>query len=140
MAAGDFQDRIDVARVAVEMHRHDRSGPGRDGALDELRVEVEGGVIDIHVNGFRADVGDGPAGGDKGKRRGDDFIAGADAEQEHGDVQGGGAAVEADAMFRTEVFGEVFFKLSHVGSEAEGAIVDGAGNGGSEVFAQAANL
>ena len=103
-------------------------------------IEVEGGVFDIHVNRFGADIGNGPTRGDEGERRGDDFIARPDAEHDHGDVQGGGAAVEAEAMFRAEVFGEILFELDHIRPEAEGTIVESAGNGRVEIFAEASYL
>src|SRR6202012_1217640 len=100
----------------------------------------ECGVVDIDVNGFCADVGDGPTGGDEGEGRSDDFIAGADAENDHGHVERGSAAVESDAMLSAQVFGEVLFELDDIGSEAEGTIIEGAGDGRIEVRAQTAYL
>jgi hypothetical protein len=98
--AANRQDRIEVERMAVKMHRHDGLGARRDGAFDQLRVEIEGGVVNVHKDRLRADVGNRPARGDEREGRGDDFIAGADAEQQHRHVQRRGAAVEPGAVFR----------------------------------------
>src|SRR5581483_10781435 len=55
-------------------------------------------------------------------------------------VQGGGAAVESDAMFGAGVLGKILFKLRDIRTEAKGAVVERAGDGGIQVFADAANL
>jgi hypothetical protein len=43
-------------------------------------------------------------------------------------------------MFRADEFGEVLFKLRHVGAEAKGAIVNRPRDGGIKVLAQRAQL
>ena len=138
--AANRQDRIEVERMAVEMHRHDGLGARRDGAFDQLGVEIEDGVVNIHKDRFRADVGNRPARGDEREGRGDDLVARADAEQQHGHVQRRGAAVESGTVFRADEFGEVLFKLRHVGAEAKGAVVNGPRNGGVQFFAERAQL
>ena len=55
-------------------------------------------------------------------------------------MQGRGAAVEADAMFRAAEPREILFKLRHVRPEAERAVVKGARDGGVEILADAAQL
>ena len=76
--AADFADGIEVEGLAIEVHGHDGFGARGDGFFDEFGVEVEGGVVDIDVNGPGADVGNGPTGGDKGEGGADDFVADAD--------------------------------------------------------------
>ena len=77
----DCQNRIEVERMAVKMHRHDGLGSRRDGAFDQLRIEVHRGVVNVHINRLRADVGNRPARRDERERRGDDFVARPDVEQ-----------------------------------------------------------
>ena len=77
------QNRVQVERMAVKMHGHDGLGARRDGAFDELRIEIERGVVNVHINRLGADVGNRPARRDERERRGDDLVAGADAEQQH---------------------------------------------------------
>ncbi len=122
------------------MHGHDGFGAPRDGPFNELRVEIERGVINIHIDRVRPDIGNRPTGGHERERRGDNFVAGANAEQQHGHVQRRGAAVETDAMFRADKSGKVFFKLRHVRSQAEGALVNGARDGGVKVLADIPQL
>jgi hypothetical protein len=45
-------------------------------------------------------------------------------------VQGGGAAVHGHGVLGADEFGKIFFELHDIGSEAERAIVERAGNGG----------
>src|SRR6266480_2076740 len=99
MFATDLEDGIDVERLAVQMHGHDGFGAGRDGALDQFWIEIERGVVDVDEHWRGADVRDGPARGDEGLGRGDDFVALADVEEQERDMERGGAAIEADAMF-----------------------------------------
>jgi hypothetical protein len=73
-------------------------------------------------------------------RRGNDFIALLDAEQQQRDVQSRCAAVEGDAMFRTTILGEIFFELDDVRAETERAGVEVAGDGGVNFFAQRTDL
>ena len=55
-------------------------------------------------------------------------------------MQGGGAAVEGDAVGGAAVFGKVFFELDDVGAQAKGAIINGFGDGGVEFRTQGFNL
>ena len=124
--------------LAVQMHRHDGPGAWCDGAFDEFRIKIERGVVNIHIDRFGADVGNRPTGGHECERRGDDFITGANSQQHHGHMQRRSAAVETDAMVRTSIFGKVLLKMRHVRSKTEGTVVECAGDGGIEVFPEAA--
>jgi len=78
---------------------------------NQLRVEIEGGVIHVTTKAaLRARRRKSPNSCDKRERRGDDFVAGPTAEQQHRHVQRRGAAVEAGAIIRTTEFCEVLFK------------------------------
>src|SRR3954463_2498448 len=117
------------------MYRQYSLGARRDRALDELWIEVEGGIFNININRLGADVRNGPTGGNEGARRGDDLVPGADVEQEHADMQRRGAAVKGNAVLRAAKAGKIFFELRHVGTQAEGAVVERARNGGVDFFA-----
>src|SRR5438093_6831847 len=55
--AANLQQRLKVGRMAVEMDWKNRLGARRNGPLHEVRIEIEGGILDIHVNRLRANVG-----------------------------------------------------------------------------------
>ena len=101
---------------------------------------LHGRLVDVDIDRPRADVRDGPAGGDEGVGRGDDLVAGPDVEQPHRHMQGGGAAVEADAMRRPGEGGEGALEIRHVRSEAERAGVERARNRRIEFGAQRTDL
>src|SRR5215469_6544256 len=104
------------------MHRQDRLRVGRDGRLNLRRIDVERGVINVHVHRFGARVRNRPARGYKSKWRGDDLIARADVQDSHRRVQGGSAAVETQAMLGFAEFGEIFLELDYGRAEAEGTV------------------
>ena len=70
---------VEVRRQTKKMHWHDGAGFRGDGGFDFDGVDVVGFRIDVDEDGFCADPGDGAGGGNKAERRGDDFIARADA-------------------------------------------------------------
>ena len=138
--AANRQQRVQVRRVPVEMDRQDRLGARRDGAFDQLRVQVERRVVNIHIDRLGAHVGNGPTGGDESAGGGDDLIARADVEQQHRDMQRRGAAVEPDAMLRAAKPGEILLELRHVRPEAKRAVVERARDGRVNVFADRPHL
>ena len=92
------------------MDGQNRLGSRRDGLFDEGRIEHVGLGVDVDVDGLCADVADRPGGADPGVGRGNDFVAGADIAGVEGQLQGGGAVVQADAVVDADVFGEGSFK------------------------------
>ena len=101
--AANLQHRVHVKRMPVKMHRHDRLRPRRDRAFDQFRVQIERRVVNVHIDRLGADVGNRPTRRHKRVRRGDDFVARPDVQQQHRHVQRGGAAVEAHAVFRPAI-------------------------------------
>ena len=65
----------------------------RDADDDELRVEVERGVVDVHVDRGRAGVINGGDGSHEREGRGDDLIARPNARRQQGQVQRAGTGV-----------------------------------------------
>ena len=85
VVARDVEDAIHVASVAGEVHRQDRAdafvGAALERLLDARRVDVEGAGIDVNEHRTRAEVAENLGGRREGKRRGDNLVAGADAER-----------------------------------------------------------
>jgi len=130
-----FQKRIEVRRMAIKVDRQNGFCARRDSSLHGFWIEIEGGVIDIHVHRFRIHVRDGPACGDKGAGRGDHLVTLADVEQKHSDVQSGSAAVEGDAVVGATIMSEILFELGDIRSETKRAVVESAGDGGIDFLA-----
>ncbi len=95
---GDFADRVHVGRAAVQMNGQDRASSRRDGALDELRIEIAGRGIDIDEDGHGAAISDRFGRGEKRVRRGDHFIVGLNAERQQSQMERRRPAAERDAM------------------------------------------
>src|SRR5260370_10252352 len=110
--------------MTIEMHRHDSSGTRGDRSLNLLRIQIEGGVLDIHEHRFGANIRNRRAGGNERERRGDNFITRLKFKQPHGDVQSRGAAVEPNALFGPAELREILLKLRHVRPEAKAALLE----------------
>ena len=50
ISVGNLLDTLDVARIAVTMHRHDGRGLGGNGGLDPVGIKIHGCRIDIDEN------------------------------------------------------------------------------------------
>jgi len=122
------------------MHRHDCFRPRGYGLFNQCGVNVEGLVVNVHIHRLRAGIRNGPARRDERVRRADDFIARFDIEQQHRDVQRGGAAIETQRVPGVAIAGKVLFKLRHIGPQAERAIVNGFGNDGVQLLAKGPHL
>jgi len=130
------QKRIQIDGMAVQMDWHDCFGARSDCTLDELRVEVEGLVVDVDINGLCARVRNGPTGGYESGWGSDDLITRADVEQEQSYMESGGAAVEPDTMLCLAKTRKIFFKLDYVRPEAKGAVIERARDRGVDFLAQ----
>jgi hypothetical protein len=54
VAPGDREDRVEIGRLAVEMHRQDRPRARRDRRLDPAGIDVEGRGIGLDRHRRRA--------------------------------------------------------------------------------------
>ena len=85
VVARDFEDPIHVASLAGEVHGQDRADPLVGATLERLldagRVDVEGAGIDVNEHRPRPEVAENLGGRGEGKRRGDNLVAGTDAER-----------------------------------------------------------
>ena len=104
----------------------------------ELRgVDHEGGGIDVHEHGRRADLDDRLRRGDEGEGGGEDLVAGTDPGGVHHDAQGVGAGVEGDAVPHAVEVGQLPLDGVVVGAEhiraARHDLVDGGVDLGGEL-------
>ena len=122
--AGELQHRAHVDGMAEEVD--DENGLGaRRAETGELRgVEIEGVRLDVHGDGGRALVEHSEEGRHVRERGGEDFIAGTNAEGGEGDLEGGGAVADRDAVRATAEVGELAFEAADVFAKETG---DGTG-------------
>src|SRR5258707_1120520 len=126
--------------MAVEMDGHDRFSARGYSLFDKGWVEVEGFVINIHIDRLGPDVRNRPTSGDESKGRRDDLVPGANVKQQHRHMKSGGPAVKGYTLFRATKPGKILFELRHVGSEAKRAVVERARNSGINIFADCPHL
>ena len=85
VGARDVEDAIHVAGVAGEVHRQDCAdafvGAALERLLDAGGIDVEGAGIDVDEHRARAEVAENLGGRGESERRGDNLVAGADAER-----------------------------------------------------------
>ena len=130
MASGDCQDRVHLRHEAVQMDRHDRTCPGRDGSLDPGRINVQ--AVRVDVDEDRACTGVLYCGdrSNEGEWSRDYLVTRADARRENGKVQGTRAGVDADPEFRTRVGGELLLEARDIGPKNVLAILEHVADGG----------
>ena len=80
--------------------------------LDPRRVDVEGVGIDIDEDRARAEVAHHFGGRGEGERRGDDLVAGPDAEREQREMQRAGAMRDRERVARADIGGEFLLEAS----------------------------
>ena len=105
------EQRVEVGRLAGEVHRQDRLRPLGDCLGDGLRVDVQVGIAHVHEHGAGAAVDDHVPGRRPGDRRRDHLVAGPDAGREEREVHGGGPGREGNAVLRAHVVGEPALEL-----------------------------
>ena len=87
VAARDFKNGIHLDALSEEVNRHDRAGPRRNRALDELRINVEIRAANIDIDRARSQTCDRTASREECIRDGDHFVAGADVERHQREQQ-----------------------------------------------------
>ena len=101
-------DRGDVRRLTIKVDEHERlrgpPGPGLrlDGGAGERRIHVPAALLAVDEDRTGAEVGDRRGRGDEGEVGAQHLVAGTDAGQAEGEVQGGGAGRERDGVRRAD--------------------------------------
>jgi len=80
-----------------------------------LGSRLKVGVVSVHKNRFRADVGNRPTRGDEREGRGDDLVAGPTPSSSIATCNAEVPLLNPAAMFRAMNLAKSFFKLRHVG-------------------------
>jgi hypothetical protein len=103
MALADRQQGIHVAKVAVEMHRHDRLGLGRDRGLHLFWVQTPAVREDVHKHRYGAQVHDRCGRCDPIGVGHDHLISWPDPQGMHAHVQRTGAAAGGDGVVHAQM-------------------------------------
>ena len=75
--------------------------------------------VDFSEDGDSTDLEEDVDDSDESEGWDDDFVVGADAEGEEGEVEGGGAAGDSDGVFNADVGGELALEGVHLRAYAE---------------------
>ena len=78
VASGQRRECCHVGRLAIQVHRHERSRPRRDGCGARARIHRQRPVIDVHDDRCGSGGDDRQRRVGSGDRRHDDFVARAD--------------------------------------------------------------
>ena len=114
VAFADRQQGIHVAEVAVEVHRHDRLGLGRDRGFHLFRVQTPAVRQDVHKYRRGAQVHNRCGGGDPIGVGHDHLIARPNGQGMHAHVQRTGAAAGGDGVFHSQVRLECLLEANDV--------------------------
>ena len=109
--AREHLERRHVGGTPGVVHRHDRAGARREGALHRLRIQVARDRIDISKDRRRADVHDRVRGCTECQRGRDHLVAGRDAGCDQGQVEGRRAGAQGQGVGGAGIGGEVALEL-----------------------------
>jgi hypothetical protein len=121
--------RLEVARLARQVHRQDRLCPLRGELGGTGGIEVEVALADVGEDRRRAAMDDHVRRRGPGDRRRDHLVAGADAERDEGEVHRGGPGRERDHVLRLEVLGHAPLELGRARAGRQPARAEGLGDG-----------
>ena len=110
VAAGNGHDRVHVAGLAIQVHRHDGPRMFRDRPFYPRRINVAGVYIRFDEHDLRAHIGDGQRRGNKGRRRHDHLVTRADVQRLQGQHQRVQSVAHADTVARAAIIGECLLK------------------------------
>jgi hypothetical protein len=120
MFCGDGHYFVHFAGVAVEMNGYYTSGFGSYGRFDFVGVYVEI-VSYVDENRFCAALDYGAHRGHESVGYGDHFVSGLKKRLSQ-KIQRVGSGIYASGVLNTQIFGDVFFKVLHVGAKYEIAL------------------
>ena len=108
VAAGDVRQLLEPARITIDVHREDGSGPGRDGFFHLLRIKRVMVRLDVNEDGTDFVPVKGVSCGHESKRRGDDFARQAEALER--DLEGQRAVVEEAEVLGVKLAAQFLLK------------------------------
>ena len=118
------KDRIEIRRLAIEMHWQDHLRAGRDRPLDQSGIDVVGALVWLDWDRRRAALADREPGGDISVGGHNDFIARSDAERAQGEMQGVETIGDADGVSRFAKVREFRLESLHLRPENIPAAVE----------------
>src|SRR5580704_7618121 len=92
------------------MHREYGSRTSRQGAFDQIGINICGGRIDVHQNRLRAAIGDGLGRRKKCIGSSDYFVARLDSQREQSEMERGSSTAQRHAVLRSAKFCKFFLK------------------------------
>ncbi len=110
----DFQQGIQICRLAEEVHGHDGPRPRRHRFAHLIHVDVEGPRVYIHQNRRGAEERDDFDGRDEGESRGNHLIARSDVQRHESKLQGIRSVRARDDMCGSGVGRELVGEGVHV--------------------------
>src|SRR5690625_1965925 len=119
MIVGNALQGVHVGRLAKQVNRQNGARAFGDRCPNPVGVDIEAACIHIDKHRRGAHIGDGLGGGNKGKRRGNDLIARADAGSAQGQMQRIGSRRTAYGVAYAQPFGQLLFKRADVGPQNE---------------------
>ena len=109
---GEFEQRVHVNRVPVDVDRHDGPSPRRDPRRHLRHIHAPGLRVAIDQNGHRALIHGRRGTRDDRERRHDDFVAGPKVQGRNCELQGNGPIADGDAVSPAAVGGPVLLEPS----------------------------
>ena len=119
---GDGVQFVEVARQPAVVDAHDRLGPRRDERPHMRRIHVQRARLDVGEHRLHPHVEERDVRGRAGEDGRDDLVAGDQAGQQVGEVQGIGAGADGErGLVRSDQRGEPSLELGHPRSLADPA-------------------
>ncbi len=112
MLLGEFHNRFNIYRLAVEMNRDNRLGARRERGFELAGVEREKVRLDVNQNRSRACHLNRRHGRDRRMRDGDYFIAVTNAAGDQGQMKCFRSTSDTDSMSGADVRGKLSFERS----------------------------
>ena len=122
--------RVEIGRLAREVHGQDGLRPRPHERRDVLRIDVEVRRADVCEDRRRARVDDDVGRRGPRDRRRDDLVTGADAQREQREVHRRRARGDGERVLRAHVLGETALQLGRVGPRRQPARAEGLGHRG----------
>ena len=98
----DLANCVHIRRAAIKMNGNDGTAARRDRPLDQLRVNIRGGRINIHKYGTCAAIRNRFGRGQKRIRRGDHVVTRLDTQRQQAHMERCRSAAQGDAVARPE--------------------------------------
>jgi hypothetical protein len=114
MTRCDRDDTMQVTRHSQLVDTNDSLGAGRDGRLDQIRIDVVAVFLDIDKDRDSAAIADRICSGDEGVANRDDLVTRIDPDGLQGEMKCSGAIGNGACVPCTDKVGKLFFEGRHL--------------------------